>query len=228
MKAPLPDSRRVIAAVGLAREARIAESGQVHAVIGGGDEAGLADGLKRAVAQGAAGIISFGIAGGLDPALKPGACIVGSAVSEGNRRWRADASWSKKLLAALPRAVFAEIAGIDRPVVTVEHKRLLRSMSGAAAVDMESHVAGRVAAEAGLPFAIVRVICDPADRPLPPAALAGMRRDGTTNPGAVLASLLTQPSQLFALLGLAGDARLAFSELKRRRKSAGLGFGFAG
>jgi len=226
VRAPLSDTSRVIAAVGLAREARIAESGQVHAVIGGGDEAGLGDGLKRAVAQGAAGIISFGIAGGLDPALKPGTCVVGSVVSEGNRRWRTDAAWSKKLLAALPRAVFAEIAGIDRPVATVEHKRLLR-MTGAAAVDMESHVAGRIAAEAGLPFAIVRVICDPADRSLPPAALAGMRRDGTTNPGAVLGSLITQPSQLFALLGLAGDARVAFGELKRRRKSAGPGFGFA-
>jgi len=227
VRAPLSDPRRVIAAVGLAREARIAESGQVHAVIGGGDEAGLADGLKRAVAQGAAGIISFGIAGGLDPVLKPGTCVVGSVVSEGTRRWRTDPAWSKNLLAALPRAVFAEIAGIDRPVATVDHKRLLRSMTGAAAVDMESHVVGRIAAEAGLPFAIVRVICDPADRALPPAALAGVRRDGTTNPRAVLASLLTQPSQLFALLGLAGDARVAFSELKRRRKGAGNGFGFA-
>jgi adenosylhomocysteine nucleosidase len=224
VRAPLSDSSRVIAAVGLAREARITESEQVHAVIGGGDEAGLADALKRALAQGAAGIISFGIAGGLDPAFRPGACVVGSAVSEGNRRWRTDTAWSKKLLAALPRAVFAEIAGIDRPVATVEHKRLLRSMTGAAAVDMESHVVGRVATEAGLPFAILRVICDPADRALPPAALAGMRRDGSTNLGAVVGSLITQPSQLFSMLELASDARVAFSELKRRRKSAGAGF----
>jgi len=81
---------------------------------------------------------------------------------------------------------FAEVTGIDHPAANVEHKRLLRSMTGAAAVDMESHVAGRIAAEANLPFAILRVICDPADRSLPPAALAGMRRDGTTNIGAVL------------------------------------------
>ena len=217
-------SDRVIAAVGLAREARIAESEQVHAVIGGGDEAGLAESLQRAVAQGASGIISFGIAGGLDPKLQPGTCIVGSAVSEGNQRWRTDVAWAKNLLAALPHAVFAEITGVDRPVATVEHKRLLRSMTGAAAVDMESHVAGRMAADVGLPFAILRVICDPAGRSLPPAALAGMRRDGKTDTGAVLMNVLTQPSQLFAMIGLAGDARVAFSELKRRRKSAGPGF----
>lgn len=224
MRAALPDSARVIAVVGLAREARIAEGEGVHAVIGGGDERGLSDALRRAVRQGAAGIVSFGVAGGLDPALKPGSCIVGSAVSLGHERWRTDLAWSKRLLAALPRAQFGEVTGIDHPAATVEHKRLLHSMTGAVAVDMESHVAGRVAAESNLPFAIIRVICDPAGRSLPHAALAGMRRDGTTNIGAVLGAVLARPSQLFAMIGLAGDARVAFSELKRRRVSAGAGF----
>jgi hopanoid-associated phosphorylase len=224
VRAALSDSARVIAVVGLAREARIAEGEGVHAVIGGGDEAGLSDALRRALRQGAAGIVSFGISGGLDPALKPGACIVGSAVSLGRERWRTDAAWSKRLLAALPLAQFAEVTGIGHPAATVEHKRLLRSMTGAAAVDMESHVAGRIAAEAGLPLAILRIICDPADRSLPPAALAGMRRDGTTSIGAVLGAVLSRPAQLFAMIGLAGDARVAFSELKRRRASAGAGF----
>jgi hopanoid-associated phosphorylase len=224
VRAALSDSARVIAVVGLAREARIAEGEGVHAVIGGGDEAGLSDALRRALRQGAAGIVSFGISGGLDPALKPGACIVGSAVSLGRKRWRTDAAWSKRLLAALPRAQFAEVTGIDHPAATVEHKRLLRSMTGAAAVDMESHVAGRIAAEAGLPLAILRIICDPAGRSLPPAALAGMRRDGTTNIGAVLGAVFARPAQLLAMIGLAGDARVAFSELKRRRASAGAGF----
>ena len=226
MKAPLSDSTRVIAVTGLAREARIAEGEGVHAVIGGGDETGLSDALRRAVKQGAVGIISFGIAGGLDPALKPGACIVGSAVTLGRERWRTDTAWSKRLLAALPRAQFGEVTGIDHPAATVEHKRLLRSMTGASAVDMESHVAGRVAAENNLPFAILRIICDPAGRSLPPAALAGMRRDGTTNGAAVLGALLARPAQLFAMIGLASDARVAFSELKRRRASAGESFAF--
>ena len=96
----------------------------------------MSDALRRAVRQGAAGIISFGIAGGLDPALKSGSCIVGSAVSLGRERWRTDLAWSKRLLAALPRAQFGEVTGIDHPAATVEHKRLLHSMTGAAAVDM--------------------------------------------------------------------------------------------
>jgi hypothetical protein len=51
-----------------------------------------------------------------------------------------------------------------------------------------------------------------------------MRRDGTTSIGAVLGAVLSRPAQLFAMIGLAGDARVAFSELKRRRASAGAGF----
>lgn len=219
---PLP-SKRIIAAVGLAREAQIAEGEGVTAVIGGGDTAQLTEAL-RLVAPGAAGIISFGIAGGLDPALKPGRCIIGSAVREGQKRWETDARWLKNLQAALPKAIVGEVAGIDWPAASVKQKRLLHSATGALAVDMESHVAGRIAAEAGLPFAILRVVCDPAERDVPHAALAGMRRDGTTDVGAVLKKLLHQPSQLFALMALANNARVAFSVLTRRRKSAGPGF----
>ncbi len=35
----------------------------------------------------------------------------------------------------------------------------------------------------GLPFAVLRVVADPQERDLPPAALAGMRADGTTDVG---------------------------------------------
>jgi adenosylhomocysteine nucleosidase len=217
---------RIVAVTGLAREARIAASPDVHTVIGGGDEAALSAELKQVVAQGAQGIISFGIAGGLDPALAPGTCIVGSAVSMGPARWRTDVLWSKRLLAALPGAVFAEIAGIDHPAASVEHKRLLRSMTGASAVDMESHIAGRIAESHGVPFAILRIVCDPAERNLPKAALVGMRKDGTSDIGAVLRALAASPGQLPGVIRLARDAGIAFGELKGRRKSLGDDFAF--
>jgi hopanoid-associated phosphorylase len=215
---------RIIAAVGLAREARIAEGPGVHAVIGGGDATALGEALRHAVAQGASGIISFGIAGGLDPALTPGACIVGSAARDGQTRWATDPVWSKNLQARLSGAISGEIVGLDWPAASLKQKKLLHGATGALAVDMESHVAGRTAAESGLPFAILRVVCDPAGRDLPPAALAGMRRDGTTDIGAVLKRLLRNPAQLVALIALANNARAAFSRLKGRRKRAGESF----
>ena len=41
---------------------------------------------------------------------------------------------------------------------------------------MESHIVAQLAARMRLPFAVLRVIADPAERAIPPAALVGMRR----------------------------------------------------
>jgi len=61
----------------------------------------------------------------------------------------------------------------------------------------------------------VRVISDRADHALPPAALAGMRRDGGIALGAVLASLARSPSQLPALIRTGRDAQRALRALGR-------------
>jgi adenosylhomocysteine nucleosidase len=55
----------------------------------------------------------------------------------------------------------------------------------------------------------VRAVCDPADRDLPPAALAALNSAGVIGLGRVLASLLRAPRQLPLLLGLARDASAA-------------------
>ncbi len=66
-----------------------------------------------------------------------------------------------------------------------------------------------VAALHGLPFVVIRAICDPADRDLPPAALAALNSAGVIGLGRVIASLLRAPRQLPLLLGLARDAGAA-------------------
>ena len=88
---------------------------------------------------------------------------------------------------------------------------------------MESHVAAPIAAAHGLPFAVLRVVCDPAERSLPPAALAAMREDGGRI-SAVLSSLMRSPGQFPDLLRLSRDARLAFGELRRCRVTLGPAF----
>jgi len=91
---------------------------------------------------------------------------------------------------------------------------------------MESHLVARIAAELVLPFAILRVIADPAERELPPAALAGMRADGRLNVGAVLASLARNPGQLPALIRLAAEAGRAGAALLRCSDRLGPRLGF--
>jgi hopanoid-associated phosphorylase len=214
----------VVAVTCLSFEARIAAGPGVMVLCG--DAPRLAAALESAIARGRSGIISFGIAGGLDPALAPGDWVVASRVVAAAERFSTDRAWSKRLLEALPSAVHADIAGVDLPVVDASTKRRLGTTTRTVAVDMESHIAARVAAAHGLPFAACRVIIDPAQRTLPPAALVGLRPDGTPDAGAVLRSLARQPGQLITLLRTALDARAAHAALLGGRRLLGAGLGF--
>jgi adenosylhomocysteine nucleosidase len=132
------------------------------------------------------------------------------------------------LAAQLPDVQAGRIIGSDTIVASVAEKQALYAATGALGVDMESHIAARVAARHGLPFAIVRAISDTADHTLPPAALVGMRPDGSMALGAVLASLARSPSQLPALIRTGSDAGRAFAALRRVGDVLGrLGIGLA-
>ena len=219
-----------MAATGLRAEARLAErAGSVVAVAGGGDFAFLADHVERAIAEGASGVLSFGIAGGLDPELRPGDIVVGNAVIYGRERFKADEIWRQRLATSLHGAGvrMGEIAASDVPVGSRELKAALRQATGAVAVDMESHVAGRLAAQHKLPFAVLRVVGDDAYRSLPPAAVAGLASGGTIDIQGVLKSLLRQPSQLPQLLRVSVDTNKAMASLLRCNRLLGPGLGFA-
>ncbi|ALD92651.1 squalene-hopene cyclase [Cupriavidus gilardii CR3] len=162
-----------------------------------------------------AGLISFGVAGGLDPALPPGSVILADAVAAEGSRFDTDARWTSVLRMALPAAVGGTIAGTDTPAAAVADKRALHAATGAVAVDMESHRIAAAARAAGLPFVVCRAIADPAGRRVPPAALAAFGADGGIAMRALSASLLKQPAQLGELLRLAGDAAAARRGLRR-------------
>lgn len=207
----------VIAATGLVAEARIVERPGVRALSCGGRSDVLADSLRRAVADGAIGIVSFGIAGGLVGHLEPGACIIAEAVvCPAGIRYGTDGDWRDKLASRLgSAAVTGTIAGVDKPVGTRAAKHELHARTGAAIADMESHVAARIAHDHALPFAAVRVVADPAHRALPEAALNGMKPDGSPDVLAVLRSLAARPRQLPDLLRVAMDTRAALGALLR-------------
>ena len=146
--------------------------------------------------------------------------IASGVVAEGIRI-PTDNRWSQRLLQALPSAVYADISGVDAPVVAQADKRALHQSAGTVAVDMESHIAAKIAARHGVPFAACRVIIDPAERTLPPAALVGMRADGRPDVFAVIRSLCQQPRQMFALLRVVADARAARTRAVPRPPAAG-------
>lgn len=219
----------MIIVVGLAFEAKIAAGPGVH-VICSGDGRNLAEKLTAAIAEtrtlvrGCPGIISFGVAGGLAPHLRPGTCVVGSAVVSGSQRMPISQEWAQKLLRTIPDSVSGALLGVPRPIAHPDEKRALYLKTGAIAVDMESHIVAAVGAAHEVPVAAIRVITDPAKRALPVSAVAAMRPNGTTNIGAMLRSVLSRPRDLPALFQTALDARAARATLVRGRNLLGPAF----
>ena len=97
-------------------------------------------------------------------------------------------------------------------------KRCLWLCSGAVAIDLESGAVARAAAASGMPFAVLRAICDPAGRPVPPAARLGLNATGSLAVRHVLAALAVDPAQVPALLRLAADAAVARRSLIRQAR----------
>jgi hopanoid-associated phosphorylase len=214
----------MIVVVGMAFEARIA-AGLGVPVICGGDGKNLAATLTRAMAAGCSGLISFGVAGGLAPQLQPGTCVIGSAILDNGERRDTDARWAQRLMRIIPGAVHGPIVGVGEPIAHAAAKRDLHQQTGAIAVDMESHVVARTAAEHGVPVAAIRVIVDPVRRTIPRSALAGARPDGTIDPLAVMRSLARNPRDLIGLVRMALDTRAARATLMRGGALLGPGLG---
>ena len=178
----------------------------------GGSSTRAESAAREFAGAGAAGLVSFGIAGGLDPTLAPGDLLLADGVltPEGTVIPTHE-SWRTSFAAT---DVFnGTIYGSDVAISRQEHKAQLFAEHGARAVDMESHGVARAAQDAGIPFLIVRAIADPADRTAPSAALAGLGADGEQRPFAVLGALLRNPAQLPALIRLAQDAKIALRRL---------------
>jgi hopanoid-associated phosphorylase len=219
----------VLVATGLDFEAAIAAGPGVQVLCGQGEylTRALNDYLEH---HPAAGVVSFGTAGGLVDTLRPGDWIVGRAVIEigqdkNSAPMPCDIAWSETLRQALPGATHADIAAVTAPVATMPAKRALHGATGAHAADMESQIVAHAAQAHGLPFVCCRVIIDPVQRTLPPAALTSTRADGTVDIMAVLRSLAAHPGQLPELLAVGRDAAKAKRALKAGRTLIGNGFG---
>lgn len=212
----------ILAVTGLLREARLLAGHGVEVIAGGGDHARLEAALESA-AKRVSGIISVGIGGGLAPDLWPGQWVVARAVLDRGDALLTDPDWTSRLRARLRSAIEGTFAGVDAMVAERDAKSDLHRTTHAIAVDMESHIAARVAARHRVPFAAARVICDPAHRTLPPAARIAMRPDGGMDVVAVLRSLRSDPMQLPDLMRTAWEAQSAFRSLLRGYRVLGPG-----
>jgi adenosylhomocysteine nucleosidase len=212
------DPRPVLIVTGLVQEARIAAGPGMSVICSSSDPQQLRALLTVVDPSTIRGVISFGVAGGLDPALKPGDVVVATEVLAGDTRWLAGLTLNEETIASVAlgrsRVVRGGLAGVERVLAARSCKAALRLETGAAAVDMESHIAAAYAAEAGLPFAALRVIADPADRALPALAVTAIKANGDIDMRKVLSGVARNPMMLRALVSTGIDFNRALRSLR--------------
>src|SRR6267378_4787203 len=143
------DPRPVLIVTGLLQEARIAAGPGMTVICSSSDPQQLRALLTVFDPLTIRGVISFGVAGGLDPALKSGDVVMATEVLAGDTRWLAGLALNEGMIAGMGlgrrRVVRGRLAGVEQVVAARAVKAALHSETGAAAVDMESHIAAAYA-----------------------------------------------------------------------------------
>jgi adenosylhomocysteine nucleosidase len=177
-------------------------------------------------------LVSFGVSGGLHPALKTGDLVLADrvlALDPGLHElsqtqalpvsFRVDTGLINYIAEKFQENTIHFYQGpvlcSPKPISTAASKLAAHRMTGALAVDMESRAICEVAAEAGLPFFCLRAICDPADQTVADALLATVNEQGNPRIGYLLAHLVWRPWLLRDMIRMASQFRQALIALER-------------
>lgn len=217
VKIPAPGP--VLVVTGMKREAACVMGEGVVAICSGASVIRLRAELDRLQEKRFSAVVSFGLAGGLDHALRPGHIIIADTIVSGGARHETHGRLSDALAEAVAargcKAAPGAIVGVDAPAIDTKTKAALRESARAHAVDMESHLAAEFAGSRALPFVALRAISDPAARALPPLAAKALTPEGDVNGKLVARELLRAPQQIGELLLAGLDSRAAFGSLGR-------------
>jgi hopanoid-associated phosphorylase len=187
---------------------------------------GAAARANALVAAGAEALVSFGLAGGLDPALAPGAILIPrEVIADDGTALATDVAWCAQLAQALARhrpVVHGRLLTSPRALGSVSEKADAFRRTGAAAVDMESSGVARVAEAHRLPFIVLRVIVDGASDALPRALALIADSGGPLRWGRLIGHLAFAPQEVLALLRLAGRYGTARRALRAAASSGAL------
>jgi adenosylhomocysteine nucleosidase len=123
-----------------------------------------------ALASGASGLLSFGLAGALRAGLQPGAVLLPRRVrSAAGTSFDADPQWHAELAAAARDLglvpALDDLLSVPSAITSVAEKA--KAAANGAAADMESAAIAAVAARAGARFVALRVVVDAAGDELP-------------------------------------------------------------
>ena len=183
-------------------------------VVSGIGPAAAAEGARRLLAAGVRALLSWGLAGGLDPSLEAGTLVLPrEVISPEGRVLPTNADWRERVsdtIATRHRPCSGKLLTCREPLTSAAAKAIAFRQTGAVAVDMESSAVGEVASAERVPFLVVRAIVDTAQDAVPEVALsAAAPGQNGLQFGGLLATLASRPGELPALIRLACRYRRA-------------------
>lgn len=162
-------------------------------------------------------LISWGVAGALDAALKSGDLVIANSIISARQNNLTTTLWQKRLLSFFTeknqKALNADIYSSSEVCVTIEDKKMLFEKSNAIAVDMESAAIAETAMRDNLDFIVIRSIADKADMAIPEAVLNFTDNLGNPDIFKFIGSCLSKPGQIKELLTLAKCYKKALKTL---------------
>jgi len=211
----------VIVALGVERaalRAHVERDPPLGVIQSGPGPARAASAATAALASGASGLLSFGLAGALRAELEPGAVLLPRRVrSTAGASFDVDSEWHAQIDAAARHLGLAPALGdlLSVPAaITTAAEKARAAANGAAAADMESAAIAAVAARAGARFVALRVVVDAAGDELPADIERWIDERGERRIGAALSAALN-PKQWRGLWMLAQRYRAARRTLVR-------------
>ncbi len=178
--------------------------------------AAASEAAQALVDAGVSALMSFGMAGGLDPQLEPGNVVIPrELLSSDGARYAASQAWREQVAAAIrPLCAVTEgnLLTSSHAIETPADKAAAFRDTGAEAVDMESAAVAEIAAKHNLPFIAVRAIVDTAADALPRAVVAASIA-GRVRIARLIGGLILAPREIVALIRLAQRYRVAMRTL---------------
>jgi len=169
---------------------------------------------QELVAQGVTRLMSFGIAGGLEPDLAVGSVVIGTHVYSEKGQWLCDEHWMQDLVEKFPEARIGGVWGSEFLVAQAHEKKKLYEQYHCRIVDMESQCMAQIASEAQLPISVLRVVCDTSVMNVPPFVMEAIAENGQIDFKRAIGSLFRKPSQIPALIHVGRGTRHALQVLE--------------
>lgn len=188
--------------------------------------AAAATGARRLVHAGARALMSWGLAGGLDPSVVAGTIVLPhEVVGQDGEVFATTNAWREQLhraLATSQAVCGGRLLTCREPIGSPSEKASVWRRTTAVAVDMESAAIAEVAAENRLPFLAVRAVVDAAADALPSLLSATAAEGGPRGTAHFLRALVLAPGELPDFIRLFRRYRVASRALTLVARSRAL------